>query len=431
MFAQTIARLVRDRKGAAAMVYALLTVPIILSIGAAVDYARIEQFKTQLQTITDAAALAGAAVYFDTVSGDNAAATATNYFNTAVAGLPAHDGNISPNVTLAPITVNSQYGYGVTVRATGTIDTTLLRVVEPTAQISATSVAAIMPLNIDFYLLLDDSPSMAIAATAAGITTMVNNTPQQGGCAFACHESNPAADNLGNPNGEDNYALARDLGVTLRIDMLQQATANLVATAQSTELSSGAAYRMAIYTFDYNFNTIEKLNSNLTSVKSGTSNIQLLEVYKQEWLTSTLQNGDADTNFDQAMTDINSLMPPPGHGTNSPGDSPQEVLFFVTDGVEDENVSGNRQVSLMDPAQCTTIKNRGIRIAVLYTTYLPLPTNDFYNTNVAPFQPQIASDLEQCASPGLYFQVNSGEDISNAMGALFQKAISPVAFLVR
>ena len=228
MFAQTIARLVRDRKGAAAMVYALLTVPIILSIGAAVDYARIEQFKTQLQGITDAAALAGAAVYFDTVSGDNAAATATNYFNTAVAGLPAHDGNISPNVTLAPITVNSQYGYGVTVRATGTIDTTLLRVVEPTAQISATSVAAIMPLNIDFYLLLDNSPSMAIAATAAGITTMVNNTPQQGGCAFACHSFNPAAgQSRGNPNGEDNYALARDLGVTLRIDMLQQATANL------------------------------------------------------------------------------------------------------------------------------------------------------------------------------------------------------------
>jgi hypothetical protein len=25
------------------------------------------------------------------------------------------------------------------------------------------------------------------------------------------------------------------------------------------------------------------------------------------------------------------------------------------------------------PVQCTTIKNRGIRIAVLYTTYLPLP----------------------------------------------------------
>ena len=29
-------------------------------------------------------------------------------------------------------------------------------------------------------------------------------------------------------------------------------------------------------------------------------------------------------------------MPTPGNGTNVAGDKPQEVLFFVTDGVEDE-----------------------------------------------------------------------------------------------
>ena len=64
---------------------------------------------------------------------------------------------------------------------------------------------------------------MAIAATQAGINTMVANTPTQGGCGFGCHEFDPAADNLGNagnPGGEDNYALARNLGVTLRIDNL-------------------------------------------------------------------------------------------------------------------------------------------------------------------------------------------------------------------
>jgi hypothetical protein len=66
-------------------------------------------------------------------------------------------------------------------------------------------------------------------------------------------------------------------------------------------------------------------------------------------------------------------MPYPGGGTRIAGDTPQEVLFFVTDGVEDEIVNGSRVQSLMDPSYCTTIKNRGIRIAVLYTTYLPLP----------------------------------------------------------
>ena len=64
------------------------------------------------------------------------------------------------------------------------------------------------PPNIDFYLLLDNSPSMAVAATTAGINTMVANTPDK--CAFACHESDTS------PN--DYYGLARKLGVTLRID---------------------------------------------------------------------------------------------------------------------------------------------------------------------------------------------------------------------
>jgi hypothetical protein len=44
-----------------------------------------------------------------------------------------------------------------------------------------------VPPNIDFYLLLDNSPSMAVAATTADINTIVANTPDK--CAFACHES--------------------------------------------------------------------------------------------------------------------------------------------------------------------------------------------------------------------------------------------------
>ena len=76
------------------------------------------------------------------------------------------------------------------------------------------------------------------------------------------------------------------------------------------------------------------------------------------------------------MTNINTVLPTPGNGTNAAGDTPQEVLFFVTDGMEDEGKP--RVMSVMNPAWCTTIKNRGIRIAVLYTTYLPLPTDSWY-----------------------------------------------------
>src|SRR4051812_16922118 len=84
---------------------------------------------------------------------------------------------------------------------------------------------ATTPPNIDFYMLLDNSPSMAIAATTSGINTMVANTPDR--CAFGCHETGKS------PN--DYYGLARRLGVTLRIDMLRQATQNLMDTARRTQ----------------------------------------------------------------------------------------------------------------------------------------------------------------------------------------------------
>ena len=87
-------------------------------------------------------------------------------------------------------------------------------------------------------------------------------------------------------------------------------------------------------------------------------------------------------------------------------------------------VNGSRVQSLMSNSYCTTIKNRGIRIAVLYTTYLPLPTNAWYNSYIAPFQPNIGSTLESCASPGLYFQVSTDQDISSALISLFNTAVA-------
>jgi hypothetical protein len=136
------------------------------------------------------------------------------------------------------------------------------------------------------------------------------------------------------------------------------------------------------------------------------------------------------------MSSINTTMPNPGGGTNAVGDTPQEVLFLVTDGVEDKIVTTCsagadcvaagakwRQQSLIDTSWCNTVKNRGIRIAVLYTVYYPLPTNAWYNTHISPFQPNIGPTLQSCASPGLYFQVSTGGDISAAMVALFNTAI--------
>jgi Flp pilus assembly protein TadG len=445
--------LLRDARASVLVFMAVGMLALGTATGVGIDFARGLNFKQALQGAADAAAIAGASVYLNAGYSGQATTAATNYLATATANLPTNNGVTSS------IALSSSSPWTVTVNAKATINSSFNGLLENTIPVSVTATAT-GPTNpnIDFYLLLDSSPSMGIAATQAGINTMVSNTqgqcdsaPAGGsscGCAFACHESHPSSESYfiptgtgnpqckasnnyaycsasgtGNPSGEDNYALARALGVTLRIDNLQAATQNLMTTAKSTSTSNSATYRVAIYTFDVAFNTIQALTSNLTTASSSAANIAQLKVYSNNYLTSSNDNSDADTDYDNAMTNINSTMPNPGGGTKVAGDTPQEVLFFVTDGVEDETVNGSRQQSLMSTSWCNTIKNRGIRIAVLYTTYYPLTTNGWYNSYISGFQSQIASNMQSCASPGLFFQVDTGGDISAAMTALFNSAV--------
>src|SRR5581483_8804292 len=104
------------------------------------------------------------------------------------------------------------------------------------------------------------------------VTTMVNNTPDQ--CAFACHDLSTV------PN--DYYSLAKKLGVTMRIDVVRQATQKLMDTANATQ-TTPSQFRMAIYTFGTNcttlgLNAVQPLTSSLTTAKSAAQAIDLMMV---------------------------------------------------------------------------------------------------------------------------------------------------------
>jgi Flp pilus assembly protein TadG len=417
----------RDDGGAMALFAGLTSVPIIFAVGAGVDYSSANLAKSKLDAIADAAALS--AVDHTAISGTAAAAqsSATSVFN-------AEANNIT-NVTVGTVNVtvtDSNTGRTAVVGYSATKTNAFMGLFGiPTTTISGQAhSAAGLSVNINFYLLLDNSPSMNIAATTAGINTMVSHTSAQGGCAFACHETNPSADNLGNPNGEDNYTLAKNLGVVTRMENLASATQALMSTASATEGSNTSQYQMAIYTFANSGNsTIQSLTSNMATAQAAAANINVLQVYDNNWLTKTNQNNDTDTNFESAMSAVNTVMPNPGLGT--PTSTPQEVLFIVSDGVDDEvasscsqSLDGNRCQAPFSTTWCTTVKNRGIQIAVLYTEYLPLPTNSWYNNWIAPFQNQIGSNMQSCASPGMFFTVTTDGDITAAMQSLFAQAIS-------
>jgi hypothetical protein len=84
----------------------------------------------------------------------------------------------------------------------------------------------------------------------------------------------------------------------------------------------------------------------------------------------------------------------------------------------------------IDTSFCTTIKNRGIRIAVLYTTYQPVESNTFYVNEIKPFISQVSTNLQACASSStLFHEVTTDGDIKSALADLFQKAVNTAPHL--
>lgn len=523
----------RDRKANVAITFAIAIAPTIFLAGMALDYTHGQHMKVDLDAATDAAAVAAVTSVMMQQSPTAAQTAAQNVFNSTantlvnnsnLAGQPTLTVAVNcanPNATTGyctypscpgtnavysdPKNSNNQVVRNVQVCYTAASNNAFPNVLHQaawpfTGQSATRNQSA---PNINFYLLLDDSPSMGIGATPTDITNLIAATknqtvPNSASCGFACHEAYPCADKGANPaptssetQGKtssncktlDNLAVAINNGITLRIDLVTQAVKSLMTTAYSISNTNRNTYGVAIYSFDTALNNSPTTGSSspifapsgkpgvvqtsvtpstttsftVAQIQNAASSIGLMSVghagcqstsssAKTEASSSPCISGDpddTDTNIEGALTSLNSLMPTPGNGTNSSGDTPQEVVFLVTDGVDDSTgISSCSKTTVktaggytrcqqpINTAICDTIKNKKIRIAVLYTEYVPLSTNSWYNTYIAPFNAQapstsdIAANLNSCASPGLFTDVQNGGNITDALQKLFLKVAS-------
>ena len=419
-----------DTRASTGIMFALLFVPAFGLIACAIDYSRAISVRTALLSAADNATFAGIG---STTEGYKAAMAMTA------------DGHVTLSETDAAAYFENQVGtikdiksYTKTVsvvKAGGSLTST----VSFTAQLNSSfgaivgitthnisgkaSAANSIPVFQDFYLMLDDSPSMGVAATAADIINLQNltkNTPD-GACAFACHDLNAAA-------GKSNYDIAKANSITTRIDVLRQATTQLFTTATNLR-SDPKQFGMGIHTFDIGLNKLSDVTTDMTSAATDAAKIDLMGVRRTD------ANFAQDTDFNSSIQAMNSLLPTPGTGITV--NSRQEVVFLVTDGVADFNIGtggnagGGRQIEAFNQTKCQPIKDRGIKIAVLYTPYLPLPTNGYYNTHVKSLaeKPNAVTDsavtaaLKGCATDGMFFEVSPTQGIADAMSALFQKVV--------
>ncbi|KQS72584.1 hypothetical protein ASG39_02155 [Rhizobium sp. Leaf371] len=444
-------RFLADRSGNLAIIGSLSLLPLLGTAGLALDISNAIKVKSELQGAADAAVVGSITDKSDGVaqamamSADGTVSLseteARQIFNaqlstTAVSDVPGQAVQPPPEdmETAARVftvsAVKSGRDINVSASFSTLVPTTFLRILgKDFIRVDGVAKATFQSNSfMDFYMLLDNTPSMGVGATPADVDKLIaatKNASDAGSrnCAFACH----IVSEKGDADKNSNYFVARKVGATIRIDVVAQAVAALTREAEKTETYTNQ-YRMAAYTFgqkaeDAKLYQVSKLTDDLKDIQTKADTISLMSIPYHGY------NGDQITSFDQALTRINTEIPAPGDGSTAA--KAEKVVYFVADGVGDsykpsgctKKTTGGRCQEPIDVSFCKTIKDRGVKIAVLYTTYLPLPTNDWYNKWIKPFQSEIGTKMQACASPGLYFEVNPSDGIESAMKALFVKII--------
>jgi len=498
---------------------------LMLAIGFGVDYARAVQTRTELNAAADAAALVTVDPAMFNQPEATAIASAKALFNARVAGLP---GVTITNLDVTATTTTSSVASAsrtATVTWTATISTMFASIIgKDTFTIGGQAVSnAAQPPNINFYVMLDNSPSMLLPTTSAGITAL--QTVSAHNCAFSCHINSivygPIKDSAGNviilantyynsgvnqdagvyrynsstakvydanntllgsnasvnaTSGSSAYTtltykntsnatvtvntypadpfwLAQNYGkaygspakIEMRIDAELAAAQDLIDTAKltSSQLSSGSTtvtYQMQFFSLNYeayqltpSLTNVNAINPSILVPSNGTiTPFMLANGYHPNNSNPTVAPGVNTNNSHTApyaaLGQMNTLLPDPG--TGAPNSSPQEVLIIVTDGYQDEMIGGSqiRQAwNASTLARCTAIKNRGIRIAILYTVYDPNTILPLYPSYAAKI-PDISPALKSCASTtsggaSLMYTVAADQDISAALSNLFAMTV--------
>jgi Flp pilus assembly protein TadG len=416
-----LSRFVSDRNGNIAVIFALALVPLLSFVGAAVDYSLAARARAKLIAALDIAVLVATAKSEITKTASAAQSDAVNTFTGQMSAQGLTTSSVTINVTDS-VTTRTATG-----TATAAVTTYFMGILgyKTIGFTASSSAAASLPAYIDFYVLLDNSPSQGLGATSADMTALQNATSDS--CAFACHDTYTSSTKK-TLQTNSYYSIAKRLGIKMRIDLVRDATQSLTDTATASQLVSNQ-YRMAVYTMgsdcsSIGLSTISALTSSLSSVKTAVSGVDLMTIPYNNY------NNDMCTDFDGTLTSMNGVIPTPGDGSSN---SPQKWLFFVSDGVADYYypsscnqtvISGGRCQEPLTTATCDTIKARGVKIAVLYTTYLAITNNSWYNTYIAPFRSSIGTKMQACATSGYYYEVSSDANITDALNALFQKAIA-------
>ena len=218
------------------------------------------------------------------------------------------------------------------------------------------------------------------------------------------------------------------------------AVTQLLSVAAASEQVSNQ-WRVGLYPFIVNlYSSYFPLTTNLTATGSGSINQAATNLASLLDTGVNSNLGSGGTHFENAFTSMNGLITTVGTGSSTSNTLP--YVFLITDGSQDcQTQSGGswsgtgstcspsyNSATTISTSLCTTLKNRGITIAVLYIPYQTIQnattfanSEDIYaNNNI----PNIPGALQSCASPNFYYTANTPADINNALITMFEQAVS-------
>ena len=432
--------------GAVALVTAIAAPVMLMTVGFACDYGYASYMNQRLARATDSATLGSISQTAATIAGGYTQTAGmqtigVNIFKANIADLPSTGVNFSLSVVSdgsGGVIASGTYNYTVPTFFGGILGISNI----PVSGAAKTTARPVTYVN--YYILVDTSQSMGIAATQADMDALYNRvvsnknaSTDEPGCVFGCHVVANITKN-GKFQGVQtitNESLAHDSQygskINLRIDAAISAIQAIIDSAASIAATT-KNIKFALYTIQLDpannnlINPVAPMSSNYASLSSDAAKIEL---------GNNDRGGEGDSDFPNELAKFYSMLTTNGIKANGSGASdtkPLNFIFIISDGLYDVNGS-KHTTGAFDSANCDALKKIGT-VGTIYTTYSAIyqnnnpsagKLNSDYVKLVQPYtkgSDQLAAGLSNCATDSTYaFQANDGPDIIAAMKSLFQR----------
>ncbi|APG88175.1 transmembrane protein (plasmid) [Sinorhizobium americanum CCGM7] len=382
-----MANIVRDKGGNVALTVAICMVPLLLAVGAGLDYTRAYNIQTRMQSDLDAA-LVAAIKEIDDYDEDAIVEKIKEWFD-------AQSEKQNATYDLTDIKVDKT-GHTITASASGTVPTTVMTLADiktvPVGVVSAIEGPATSYLEV--YIVIDKSPSMLLAATSedqAMLRADKNIT-----CEFACHDTKDPVKKNGSVIASTYYNYIKNLGVKLRTDVALDAVEEVLDMIDAAD-EDHARIKVGLYSLGETINEVLAPTYSTSTARKKLSD-------DDAGLTSATSM--TSTDFETSLEALQNKVGKADDGSSA--SKPLKLVLLLTDGVQShrnwvindipkgtkcikKNAAGTcirhtsnagknwGIVTPLNPDWCGYLKNNEATVAVLYTEYLAIPEDWGYN----------------------------------------------------